>query len=183
MVRSEKDKMRAGAWYTCRDPELEAMQVAARTACHVHNTAHPGDRVGAASDLTGLFARWGQGCLIEAPFHCAYGVNIHLGDHVYMNAGCTVLDTAAVDIGDHCMFGPGVQIYCARHHTDRAKRTAGLEMATPVLIGSEVWVGGGAIILPGVRIGDGAIIGAGAVVLHDVDAGTTVVGNPARVTG
>lgn len=98
---------------------------------------------------------------------------------MYLNAGCTILDTAPVHIGARTMLGPGVQIYCPQHHKDRAKRIAGLEMAHPVAIGCDVWIGGGAILLPGVRVGDGAIIGAGSVVTRDVPVGATVVGNPA----
>lgn len=176
----EKEKMAAGQWYTCRDPELLAMQAAARAACHAHNTLPPDARGPVAPALLALLARVGEDVLIEAPFHCAYGVNIRLGARVYMNAGCTILDTAPVAVGDDCMFGPGVHLYCPQHHKDRAQRTAGLERAQPITIGREVWIGGGAIVLPGVCVGDGAIVGAGAVVTCDVAAGATVVGNPAR---
>ena len=177
---TEKEKMLAGEWYTCRDPELLAMQAAARDALHQHNTTPPGQRGAVGADLARLMAYVGHEVLIEAPFHCAYGVNIHLGDHVYMNAGCTILDTAPVRIGAHSMLGPQVQIYCPQHHKDRALRTAGLEQASPVTIGREVWIGGGAIILSGVTVGDGAIVGAGSVVTRDVPENATVVGNPAR---
>ena len=123
---------------------------------------------------------FGADARIEAPFHCAYGFNIGLGDGVFINAGCTILDTAPVHIGARTMLGPNVQIYCAEHHKDAVKRAAGLEIARPVDIGEDVWIGGGAIILAGVRIGAAAIVGAGAVVTRDVAGGTTVVGNPAR---
>jgi maltose O-acetyltransferase len=118
---------------------------------------------------------------IEAPFHCAYGFNIHVGDRTFLNAGCTILDTAPVRIGARTLLGPNVQIYCAEHHKDAPLRSAGLEIARPVTIGDDVWIGGGATVLAGVTIGDGAIIGAGAVVTRDVAAGATVVGNPARM--
>lgn len=180
-MASERDKMMAGDWYTCLDPELLDMQARARTALHDHNTQPPGKRGPIGAALAGLMAHVGHEVRIEAPFHCAYGVNIHLGDHVYMNAGCTILDTAPVRIGAHSMLGPQVQIYCPQHHKDRTKRTAGLEQAAPVTIGREVWIGGGAIILPGVVIGDGAIVGAGSVVTRDVPEDATAVGNPARV--
>jgi maltose O-acetyltransferase len=130
--------------------------------------------------LRALLRAFGTDARIEAPFHCAYGFNLSLGEGVYINAGCTILDTAQVHIGARTMLGPGVHIYCAEHHKDAAKRAAGLEMARPVDIGEDVWIGGGAIVLPGVRIGAGAIIGAGAVVTRDVAGGTTVTGNPAR---
>lgn len=118
--------------------------------------------------------------MIEAPFHCAYGMNLSLGDRVYFNAGCVVLDTAPVRVGSDTMFGPAVQIYCAQHAKNPIERAKGLEIALPVTIGENVWIGGGAIIMPGVTIGDGAIVGAGSVVTRDVPPDTTVVGNPAR---
>ena len=122
-----------------------------------------------------------KGARIEAPFHCAYGFNISLGDGAFLNAGCTILDTATVRIGKRTLLGPNVQIYCAEHHRQAAGRQAGLEIAKPVEIGDNAWIGGGAIILGGVSIGEGAIVGAGAVVTRDVPAETTVVGNPARL--
>lgn len=180
---SEREKMQAGRWYTCRDPELSELQAEARAACHAHNIRTPGSRGPIARELAALIAQIGENVFIEAPFHCAYGINIHLGDNVYMNAGCTILDTAPVRIGADTMLGPGVQIYCARHHKDRVKRIAGLEQAEPVSIGREVWIGGGAVILPGVSIGDGAIVGAGSVVTRDVARDATAAGNPARPIG
>lgn len=180
MTKTEKEKMEAGEWYNCVDPELEEMRNLARDAVHQHNTLAPEQRGGIASRLVGLFDKVGDDTFIEAPFHCAYGINIRLGTAVYLNAGCTILDTGSVSIGDYSMLGPNVQIYTAEHHKNRQKRTKGLEAAKAVSIGSEVWVGGGAIILAGISIGDGAIIGAGAVVTRDVAANTTVIGNPAR---
>jgi len=179
-MTSEREKMAAGQWYTCHDPELLAMQEKARDALYQHNHQHPGERGGVGAKLAALMAHLGRDVWIEAPFHCAYGVNIHLGDQVYLNAGCVLLDTAELRIGARCMLGPQVQIYCPNHHKDREKRASGLERARPVMIGEDVWVGGGAILLPGLTIGDGAIIGAGSVVTHDVPSGEAVVGNPAR---
>jgi len=172
--------MAAGVWYTCIDPELERLQARARQAVHAHNTLPPDQRDPMAPALSALFAAVGEGARIEAPFHCAYGMNITLGAQVYLNAGCTILDTAPVTIGAQTLLGPGVQIYCANHHQDPQRRAEGLEIALPVIIGTDVWIGGGAIILPGVSIGDGAIVGAGAVVTRDVVPRATVVGNPAK---
>ncbi|MBY4891562.1 sugar O-acetyltransferase [Rhodobacteraceae bacterium N5(2021)] len=180
MALSEREKRDQGAWYTCLDPELGAMRDTARAACFQHNTTPPDARGALSPLLAALLAEVGAGALMEAPFHCAYGHNIALGRNVYLNAGCVILDTGPVSIGDGAMLGPAVQIYCADHHRDVTKRAAGMERALPVTLGRDVWVGGGAIILPGVTVGDGAIIGAGAVVTQDVAAGTTVVGNPAR---
>lgn len=133
-----------------------------------------------APALRALFASVGEGCCLEAPIHCSYGKNISLGRNVYLNAGCVILDSAPVTIGDGTMLGPGAQIYCADHHRDAALRRQGIERALPVCIGADVWIGGGAILLPGVSVGDGAIVGAGAVVTRDVAPGARVVGNPAR---
>ncbi|MBO6539206.1 MAG: sugar O-acetyltransferase [Rhizobiaceae bacterium] len=181
MPQTERQKMAAGEWYSCIDPELEALRNTARAAVHQHNTMPPAERGEMASALRALFAGVGAEVLIEAPFHCAYGMNIRLGDGVYFNAGCTILDTAPVTIGNRTMFGPGVHIYCAEHHKDPKLRSEGLEIAKPVTIGSDVWVGGGAIILAGVTVGDRAIVGAGAVVTRNVAADSVVAGNPARV--
>jgi maltose O-acetyltransferase len=177
---SERAKMAAGEWYTCIDPELEALRAAAHDALHEHNSMRPGERRNMGPALRLLLAQVGDNVRIEAPFYCAYGINIELGDNVFLNAGCTILDTARVRIGSSALLGPNVQIYCAEHHKDAALRSAGLEIARPVEIGEHVWIGGGAIILAGVSIGDGAIVGAGSAVTRDVPAGATVVGNPAR---
>jgi maltose O-acetyltransferase len=178
--KSEREKMAAGEWYSCQDPELRPLQRRAREAVHQHNSMPPAERGSMAPALKELFSEVAEGSFIEAPFHCAYGMNIVLGKNVYLNAGCAILDTAPVSIGASTMLGPGVQIYCAQHHKDPALRKAGLEIGVPVTIGENVWIGGGAIILPGVTIGDDAIVGAGAVVTKDVPKGATVIGNPAR---
>ncbi len=172
--------MQAGQWYCCLAPELEALRAQARRAVHAHNTCPPDERGAMAPELRDLFASAGNDCFIEAPFHCAYGMNVSLGKRVYFNAGCVVLDTAPVRVGDDTMLGPHVQIYCAQHAKDPAERARGLEIGLPVTIGQNVWIGGGAILLPGITIGDNATVGAGAVVTKDVAAGETVIGNPAR---
>lgn len=179
-MASERDKMKAGKWYTCIDDELDALRSRALAAVHQHNTMHPDERGNLGPLLRDLFASAPDDVRLEAPFHCPYGINIYLENRVYMNAGCVILDTAPVRIGTGTMLGPTVQIYCAEHHKDPVKRAAGLEIAKPVTIGRDVWIGGGAVILPGVSIGDRAIVGAGSVVTRDVEAGSTVVGNPAR---
>ncbi|UWQ97090.1 sugar O-acetyltransferase [Rhodobacteraceae bacterium M385] len=183
MALSEREKRDRGAWYCCLDPELEALRDIARAACFEHSTMPPQERGAMAPLLADLFANVGDDALLEAPFHCAYGHNISLGEAVYLNAGCVVLDTAPVRIGARSMLGPGVHLYCADHHRDVAQRSAGIERALPVTIGEDVWIGGGAIVLPDVSIGDGAIVGAGSVVTRDVPAGARVMGNPARERG
>jgi len=118
---------------------------------------------------------------MQPPFFCDYGSNIHLGEKVFFNFNCVVLDVCPVRIGSYTLFGPAVQILTATHPLDAAERRRGLEGATPIEIGADVWVGGGAIICPGVRIGAQAVIGAGSVVTRDVPERTIAAGNPCRV--
>jgi maltose O-acetyltransferase len=122
----------------------------------------------------------GERADIRPPFHCDYGYNISLGEGVFLNFGCVILDVVAVKIGARTQIGPNVQILTADHPRDAPTRASGLEFGRPVRIGSDVWIGGGAIILPGVTVGDGAVIGAGSVVTRDVGKDQTVAGNPAR---
>ncbi|MBP2532436.1 maltose acetyltransferase [Agrobacterium tumefaciens] len=179
-MSTEREKMAVGEWYSCMDTELDILRWRARKAVHQHNTMPPDERGAIAPLLRTLFNSVGEGAFLEAPFHCAYGFNITLGKNVYLNAGCTILDSAMVAIGDGAMLGPAVQIYCAEHHLDPVPRAQGIEIAKPVTIGRDVWIGGGAILLAGITIGDGAIVGAGSVVTRNVPPGVTVVGNPAR---
>ena len=177
---TEREKMAAGDWYNCVDAELDGYRIVASRATFEHNNLPPDERGDLGPALRALLASVGREARIEAPFYCAYGFNILLGDRTFLNVGCVILDTAPVRIGAGTLLGPGVHIYCAEHHTDPVQRAAGLEIAKPVTIGTNVWIGGGAIVLPGVTIGDDAIVGAGAVVTRNVLAGSTVVGNPAR---
>ncbi|QFT59746.1 Maltose O-acetyltransferase [Sulfitobacter sp. THAF37] len=172
--------MAAGDWYRCLDAELEVLRQTARRAIHAHNHRPPEARETLSPPLQGLFAEHGPDCLVEAPFHASYGCHIHLGARIYINANCTILDSARVEIGDDTMIGSGAQLICAQHHKDPVKRAAGVEIALPVRLGRQVWIGAGSIVMPGVTIGDAAIVGAGAVVTRDVAAGQTVVGAPAR---
>ena len=180
MAPSEREKMMSGQWYCCIDPELDELRMHAREAVHEHNTLPPRLRGAISPALRRLLANAPEDTMIEAPFHCAYGINISLDAGVYLNAGCSILDTASVRIGKGTMLGPHVQIYCAEHHQDLEKRKRGLEIAKSVDIGHDVWIGGAAVILGGVTIGDNAIVGAGSVVTRDVASSTTVMGNPAR---
>ncbi len=176
-MATEKEKMLAGELYMATDPELQADQRAAQAWMDRYNAAQPDERPTLLAEGLGAV---GQHVNIRAPFYVDYGYNISLGDGVFMNFGCVILDVAPVTIGAATAIGPGVQILTADHPRDPIERRTGLESGHPIRIGANVWIGGGAIILPGVTIGDDAVIGAGAVVTRDVPTGAMVVGNPAR---
>ncbi|CAN7190136.1 sugar O-acetyltransferase [Bosea sp. LjRoot9] len=180
MERSEKDKMLAGELYDAGDAELQAALAATRDWLVRYNAALATPTRERRMLLAERLAAVGEGSTIRPPFHCDYGFNINVGAGVFLNFNCVILDVVAVTIGDRTQIGPGVQILTADHPRDPAQREAGLEFGRPVTIGRNVWIGGGALILPGVTIGDDAIIGAGSVVTRDVATGATVVGNPAR---
>jgi len=176
---AEWQKMIAGEMYLANDPELVALRANTRRVLRAYNASVEGP--GRVDLLIELLGRRAENLWIEPPFHCDYGLNISVGRNVYFNFDCVVLDVAPVTIGSDTMFGPAVQIYTATHPLDPIERKSGYEYAKPIAIGSDVWVGGGSIILPGVTIGDAAVIGAGAVVTKDVPARAFVAGNPARV--
>lgn len=180
-MRSEKEKMLAGEPYRADDPELAALSARAAAWMDRYNARQALPAAERLAMLRELFAHVGDGCFVRPAFFCDYGFNIRLGREVFLNFGCVVLDVVEVSIGDLTQIGPCVQILTADHPRDPAARRAKLESGRPVRIGRNVWIGGGAILLPGVTIGDDAIVGAGAVVTRDVPAGATVAGNPARV--
>ncbi len=181
MSKTEKAKMLAGEPYRPGDPELQADMAAAKRWMAQYNAAMAASVAERHALLRQRLGHVGDGVVIRPPFFCDYGSNITLGDGVFLNFNCVILDVAAVSIGAGTQIGPAVQIYAADHPRDPAQRRAGLELGRPVTIGRNVWIGGGAILLPGVTVGDDAVIGAGAVVTRDVPAGATAVGNPARV--
>jgi maltose O-acetyltransferase len=181
MVRTEKEKMLAGELYTANDPEIQADQAAARAWMQRFNENIDMPLAARHRLLKDRFAAVGRDAMIRPPFHCDYGYNISLGDGVFLNFGCIILDVVSVEIGDMTQIATGVQILTADHPRDPAVRASGLEFGRPVRIGRNVWIGAGAIILPGVTIGDDALIGAGSIVTRDVPSGATAVGNPARV--
>jgi len=183
MTRTEMDKMLAGEMYDPSAPEIQAAQAATHQWLARYNASlnmTPADR---RELLLERFAAVGHGAVIRPPFHCDYGFNIRLGASVFLNFNCVILDVVEVAIGDRTQIGPAVQILTADHPREAARRAAGLEFGRPVRIGRDVWIGAGAIILPGISIGDDALVGAGSVVTRDVAPGTTVVGNPARTRG
>jgi maltose O-acetyltransferase len=178
-LKSEKEKMLAGESYNCLDPDLEAERQKIKKVLWLHNQTEAAAKRHAI--LQHMLRQIGQNSIIEPPFYCVYGHNIYIGDHVYLNVSCTILDCNEVHIGHHVMIGPAVQIYTAAHDLQAEARIQGCEVAKPIVIKDNVWIGGGAILLPGVTIGRNAVVGAGAVVTRGVPANTVVAGNPARV--
>lgn len=172
--------MLAGELYNPNAPEIQADLAVTSAWLARYNASATLPKAEQYKLLAERLAYVGEGAVVRPPFFCDYGFNISLGAGVSLNFNCVILDVVQVTIGDRTQIGPGVQIYAADHPRDSAQRRALLELGRPVRIGSDVWIGGGAIILPGVKIGDNAIIGAGSVVTRDVAEGATVVGNPAR---
>jgi maltose O-acetyltransferase len=179
-MKTERLKMLAGELYDPMDPELVAARARARDLCRVLNATHDAEGDERRRLLLELFGAGGDSVWMQPPFYCDYGSNIELGERVFFNFNCVVLDVCPVRIGSFSLFGPAVQIYTPMHPFD-AERRRREEFGKPVEIGSDVWVGGGAIILPGVRVGSRAVIGAGSVVTRDVPERVFAAGNPCRV--
>jgi maltose O-acetyltransferase len=179
-MRSEREKMLAGELYDPLDAELVATRERARNLCQELNATREAEEETRRRILRDLFAAGGDSVWMQPPFFCDYGSNIELGERVFFNFNCVVLDVCRVRIGAYSLFGPAVQIYTPMHPFDAALRRQ-QEFGKPVEIGSDVWVGGGAIILPGVKVGSRSVIGAGSVVTRDVPDGVFAAGNPCRV--
>jgi maltose O-acetyltransferase len=177
---TEKDKMILGLDYNVLDDELLEDRKRAKIICYNINQCSPEHRKQQLDYMSELIEH-GDNLFFEAPFYCAYGYNIKVGHHFFANHNCVILDANKVTIGNHVMLGPNVQIAAACHPLDAALRRQTIEFSKPVNILDDVWIGAGAIILPGVTIGEGAVIGAGSVVTKDVDAFTVVAGNPAKL--
>ena len=180
MMRSEMDKMLAGELYDPMDPELVRGRDRARDLCQDLNATREAQQDERRRILRELFGSGGETVWMQPPFFCDYGTYILLGERVFFNFNCVVLDVCPVQIGSFTLFGPAVQVYTPMHPFNAEQRRRE-EFGKPVDIGSDVWVGGGAIILPGVRIGHRAVIGAGSVVTRDVPEGVFAAGNPCRV--
>lgn len=177
--RTEREKMLAGETYTFLDPDLIAEREKTKERLRLYNRTE--DATERETLLRRLLREVGRSCIVESPFYCTYGKNTRLGDHVYLNFSCVILDNNEVLIGSHVMIGPAVQIYTAAHPLEAEVRNQGWEVAASIAIADNVWIGGGAILLPGVTIGRNAVVGAGAVVSRSVPADVVVAGNPARV--
>jgi len=179
-LKTENEKMLAGELYDALDPELVDARARARDLCHDLNATREREQAVRRRIMTELFGSGGDSVWMQPPFYCDYGSNIFLGERVYFNFNCIVLDVCEVKIGDFTFFGPAVQIYTGTHPLNAELRRT-QEFGKPVSIGSDVWIGGGAIILPGVTIGSKTVIGAGSVVTKDVPAGVVAAGNPCRI--
>jgi maltose O-acetyltransferase len=181
MEKTEKEKMLAGDLYHAADTELLTERRHAQQILVRYN-AVPDDGQMLRTDLLRDFlGAVGEGTVVLPTFTCDYGYNISLGRNVFINYHCIFLDCAPIAIGDDVQIGPAVQLYTAQHPLDAKVRRSGLESASPIRIGKDVWIGGGVVVLPGVTIGDRSIVGAGSVVVHHVPPDSLVVGNPARI--
>jgi maltose O-acetyltransferase len=178
-MRNELEKMLAGELYDPLAPELATARVRARDLCQALNRTAESEDAQRRHILIELFGTGGDSVWMQPPFYCDYGSHIHLGQRVFFNFNCVVLDVCPVRIGDFTLFGPSVQIYTATHPLDAALRRT-QEYGKPVTIGSDVWVGGAAVICPGVTIGSRSVIGAGSVVTRDIPEQVFAAGNPCR---
>jgi maltose O-acetyltransferase len=180
IMPSEREKMLSGELYDPLDPELVAARNRARELCQALNVTSETEQHQRRRILEELLPVGGESVWMQPPFYCDYGSNIVLGRRVFFNFNCVVLDVCQVTIGDYTLFGPAVQIYTATHPLNAELRRR-QELAKPIAIGSDVWVGGAAVICPGVSIGSESVIGAGSVVTRDIPAGVFAAGNPCRV--
>jgi maltose O-acetyltransferase len=168
--------------YDAFQPALLERRSRAKSLLVKYNASREDEREERLSILRDLLGGVGADPWVEPPFYCDYGGNLSVGDRFYANSGCIVLDCAPIEIGNRALLGPAVQLLAATHPLDAGLRAQGLEYARPITLGDDVWLGGGAIVLPGVTIGDRAVVGAGSVVTRDVPADEVVAGNPARPT-
>jgi len=177
---TEKEKRLSGEMYDATNPQLTAERRRARDLCKSFNESHDSKQELCERIIRELFGSAGDAIWIEPPFYCDYGSNITLGSKVFFNFNCVILDPASVIIGSNVLFGPSEQVYTSTHPISASDRSTGREFAQPVEIGSDVWVGGGAIICPGIRIGSRSVIGAGSVVTNNMPEDMFAAGNPSR---
>ncbi|WP_338780683.1 maltose acetyltransferase domain-containing protein [Metabacillus sp. FJAT-52054] len=180
-MKTEKEKMMAGEMYIPNDAQLLEERVNARRLTRLLNETTEQEGEERVRLIKELFGSTGKEIWLEPSFRCDYGSNIHTGESFFANFDCVFLDVCEIRFGDNCMLGPGVHIYTATHPLHPAERNSGKEFGKPITIGNNVWIGGAAVINPGVTIGDNAVIAGGAVVVKDVPANCVVGGNPARV--
>jgi maltose O-acetyltransferase len=180
-MRTEKEKMLLGELYDPLDPQLSEERLKARLLIKKLNDTREDQVEERSRILKELIPYSGDGLWLQPPFYCDYGTNIIIGEKVFFNFNCVVLDVAQVTIGSRTLFGPNVQIYTATHPMNHQERASGLEFAKPISIGTDVWIGGSVVLCPGVTIGDRSVIGAGSVVTRDIPADVFAAGNPCRV--
>lgn len=180
-MKTEKEKMLAGELYDASDPVLTQERERARRLVRLFNQTLETDNDLRRQLLGELLGATGKYCNIEPTFRCDYGYNIEVGEGFFANFDCVILDVCKVTIGDNCQMAPGVHIYTATHPVEAAERIKGPELGKPVTIGHNAWLGGRAVIVPGVNIGNNVVVAAGAVVTKDVPDNVVVGGNPARI--
>ncbi|MFJ8267476.1 maltose acetyltransferase domain-containing protein [Peribacillus asahii] len=180
-MKTEKEKMLNGELYHAADPELLQERLNARRFTRLYNQTMETDDNKRTELLKELFGSTGENLYIEPTFRCDYGYNIHVGENFYANFDCVFLDVCEIRIGDNCMIAPGVHIYTATHPLDPTERISGAEYGLPVHIGHNVWIGGRAVINPGVKIGNNVVIASGAVITKDVPDNVVAGGNPAKI--
>lgn len=178
---SEKEKMLNEEPYDPYDPVLVEERRHARELTRRFNRTAKSDGAAREALVTELLGSVGEDVCVEPPFRCDYGYNVRVGARFFANFDCVFLDVCPIEIGDNCLLGPGVHVYTATHPLDPTERAEGLEYGKPVSIGDDVWIGGRAVLNPGVRVGDGSMVASGAVVTGDVPTEVVVRGNPAEV--
>ena len=180
-MKTEKEKMLAGELYDALDKQLSDERLRTRILIKELNDTREDQTEERNSILKQLIPDAGADLWLQPPFYCDYGGNMKIGEKVFFNFNCVVLDVAQVTIGSRTLFGPNVQVYTATHPLNYKERASGLEYAKPIAIGEDVWIGGSAVICPGVTIGDRSVIGAGSVVTKDIPADVFAAGNPCRI--
>lgn len=180
-MKTEKEKMLSGELYNALDKQLSEERIQTRLYLKELNESREDQPEERARLLKALLPNAGEDLWIQPPFYCDYGTNITLGDKVFFNFDCVVLDVMQVTIGSRTLIGPNVQIYTAMHPMNHKERASGVEFARPITIGEDVWLGGSVVVCPGVTIGDRSVIGAGSVVTKDIPSYVFAVGNPCWV--
>lgn len=179
--RSNRERMLAGDLYIADDPDNERLARRGLALADAYHRAEVAADPGARAILADLLGTLGEDAYVKPPLFVDYGEGIHIGARTFVNYNLTALDVASITIGQDCQIGPNVQLLTPTHPVEPQPRRDKLEAAQPIVIGDNVWLGGGVIVCPGVTIGENSVIGAGAVVTHDIPADVVAVGNPARV--